>query len=230
MSNILVLGDGLLGSEIVKQTGWDYISRKKDGIDFEFFFTYLKLLENYDQIINCIGYTDTYSTNREKHWKVNFLGVIDLADYCCYKYKKLIHISTDYLYAGNTFAPSEENVPVHAENWYSYTKLLSDGYIQAKLKKYLIIRTSFKPRPFPYPEVIFQEGNFDYVDKISELIIMLIEKNANGIFNVGTIKKTMMYLAEETIPNIQYKEDMLDESQPTDVSMNINKLNNFLEL
>ena len=32
--NRLILGDGLLGSEIVKQTGWDYASRKKDGIDF----------------------------------------------------------------------------------------------------------------------------------------------------------------------------------------------------
>ena len=27
---VVVLGDGLLGSEIVKQTGWDIISRKKD--------------------------------------------------------------------------------------------------------------------------------------------------------------------------------------------------------
>ena len=26
----LILGDGLLGSELHKQTGWDYISRKKD--------------------------------------------------------------------------------------------------------------------------------------------------------------------------------------------------------
>ena len=26
----LILGDGLLGSELVKQTNWDYISRKKD--------------------------------------------------------------------------------------------------------------------------------------------------------------------------------------------------------
>ena len=36
MSNqlkVLILGDGLLGSEIGKQTEWDYISRKKDGID-----------------------------------------------------------------------------------------------------------------------------------------------------------------------------------------------------
>jgi hypothetical protein len=32
--NILILGDGLLGSELIKQTGWDYISRKKNGFDF----------------------------------------------------------------------------------------------------------------------------------------------------------------------------------------------------
>jgi len=30
---ILVLGDGLLGSEIVKQTGWEYLSYSKDEID-----------------------------------------------------------------------------------------------------------------------------------------------------------------------------------------------------
>ena len=29
----LILGDGLLGSELIKITKWDYISRKKDGID-----------------------------------------------------------------------------------------------------------------------------------------------------------------------------------------------------
>ena len=30
---VLVLGDGLLGSEIVKQTGCDFISRNKDSFD-----------------------------------------------------------------------------------------------------------------------------------------------------------------------------------------------------
>jgi len=30
---VVVLGDGLLGSEIVKQTGWDCLSRKKDKFD-----------------------------------------------------------------------------------------------------------------------------------------------------------------------------------------------------
>ena len=30
---ILVLGNGILGKEISKQTGWDNISREKDGFD-----------------------------------------------------------------------------------------------------------------------------------------------------------------------------------------------------
>ena len=40
MKSRLILGDGLLGTELVKQTGWDYISRKKDGIDFKDIKTY----------------------------------------------------------------------------------------------------------------------------------------------------------------------------------------------
>ena len=27
---VIVIGDGLLGSELVKQTGWEYVSRKKN--------------------------------------------------------------------------------------------------------------------------------------------------------------------------------------------------------
>ena len=32
-NRILILGDGLLGSELAKQSGYDIISRKKDGFD-----------------------------------------------------------------------------------------------------------------------------------------------------------------------------------------------------
>ena len=31
---IIVLGDGLLAAELIGQTGWNYISRKNDGLDF----------------------------------------------------------------------------------------------------------------------------------------------------------------------------------------------------
>ena len=35
MTKYLILGDGLLGSEIQKITSWDYVSRKKDGVDLD---------------------------------------------------------------------------------------------------------------------------------------------------------------------------------------------------
>jgi dTDP-4-dehydrorhamnose reductase len=229
MNKILVLGDGLLGSEIVRQTGWDYISRKKDGIDFEYPFTYTSFIGKYDQILNCVGYTDTYSNNKELHWNINYKGVIDLVFWCNNWGKKIIHISTDYLYSNvSQDKVSEDIVPMHCENWYGYTKLLSDGFIQAKAKNYLLVRTSFKPKPFPYPEAIVQFGNFDYVDVISSLIIQLINKNASGVFNVGTKAKSMLELAKQTNPDIQYRGN-LDNTMPVNVTMNIDKMNKFLE-
>ena len=48
---IVVLGDGLLGSELVKQTGWDYISRKKDNFDINNPSNYASFfIENYNGV------------------------------------------------------------------------------------------------------------------------------------------------------------------------------------
>ena len=95
----LILGDGKLATELVKQTGWDYISRKKDNFDFTDINSYKHMLLSYDIIINCIGQTQTYSTERQLNWDINYVGVIHLVNYCNEKSIKLIHISTDYIYA-----------------------------------------------------------------------------------------------------------------------------------
>ena len=73
---ILILGDGLLGSELRKQTGWDYLSRKKDGLD-AMSFTELSMIKynvskKYTDIINCIGYTNTRDDSKEKHFQINY--------------------------------------------------------------------------------------------------------------------------------------------------------------
>ena len=185
MKNI-ILGYGQLGKELVKQSKWDYISREKDKFDFTNLDTYICKIYNYDTIINCIACTDTYSESREKHWGVNYLGVIQLTNYCQKYNKKLVHISTDYIYAESLSEAKETDIPVHARNWYTYTKLLADGYVQAIADNYLLIRTSFKPFPCMYREAITtQIGNFDFTHVITKYIIRLIEKDAKGVFNVG---------------------------------------------
>ena len=221
----LILGDGRLASELIKQTEWDFISRKKDGIDFTDIHSYNTYLDEYEQIINCIGYTKTYENNKKDNWDINYLGVIDLVDYCKLNKTKLIHISTDYVYANSISNASEEDVPSNFNTWYSYTKLLGDGYVQAKLEDYLLLRTNFKPRPFQWTSAWDDiKGNFDYVDIISKMIIELIKKEALGVYNVGTESKTYYDLAIQTLPNCK-RDYSKTISRPTDITMNLKKIN-----
>lgn len=202
--NVLVLGDGLLGSEIVKISGWDFISRRKDGIDISNINTFKSKLNEYDIILNCIAHTDTYSNDRQKHWDINYRFVHSLLLYCNENKKKLVHISTHYIYANSSTCPSENDVPVHQNSWYAYTKNLGDALVQLLSNNYLCIRCMHKPKPFPYDSAwIDQVGNFDYVDVIAKQIIELVNLDSKGVFNVGTGLKSMYDLAKQTNKNVQ---------------------------
>jgi len=203
---IVVLGNGLLGSEIIKQTSWDYLSSDKDGIDAnDFIGTFIKLLSNYDTIFNCIGYTNTYDKERQNHWNINYKFVTELVDYCSRQNKKLIHVSTDYIYTNSTGNNTERDIPVHQETWYSYCKLLSDAYVQLRSDNYLMFRCSFKPKPFPYEKAYGNvKGNFDYVDVIAKQMVDLINENRTGIWNIGTEFKSAYDLAIRTKPDVGY--------------------------
>lgn len=230
-NKIVILGDGLLGSELHKQTNWDFLSRKKDNIEFTEPVSYWWRLASLGckTVVNCIAHTDTYSDDFEKHWDINYIALIKLVNHCNNMNYKLVHISTDYIYAGSEEDASESDVPVHARNWYSYTKLIGDAYIQAASKNFLLIRTSFKPNPFPYPKAITtQTGNFDYVDRIAYLIIELIKKNACGVFNVGTNKKSIYELAMRTRDVIS-SDDVIHPTMPTNITMNTEKMRTYLD-
>jgi dTDP-4-dehydrorhamnose reductase len=223
-NNVLVLGDGLLGGELIKQSNWDYVSRSKDGFDIEHLDEFI--LSNYDIVINCISHTDTYDKNRETHWDVNCKFVDRLIDYCNENFIKLIHISTDYVYSNSIPFASENDVPVHCNNWYGYTKLLSDGLIQLRSDDYLLIRCSHKPTPFVYSGAwIDYVGNFDYVDTIATLIIDCVNKDLSGVYNVGTDVKTMFDLASET--NVVVK-TFTPSHVPNNLSMDLTKLKSSL--
>jgi dTDP-4-dehydrorhamnose reductase len=225
----IILGDGLLGGYLIEKTQWDFISRKKDGIDFSDLNSYSSMLEGYDIVINCIANTNTYSDDRDSHWKINYEGVANLIDFCNDRGKKIVHISTDYIYSFSKENASEEDVPVHSRNWYGYTKILGEGYVLLRSKDYLIIRATQKKSPFTYPKAyINQVGNFDYVNRIGDLIIELVKLNASGIYNVGTERKSMYELALQTNDKVIATMDLFDPTTPTDLSMNLTKLNTFL--
>lgn len=219
----LILGDGLLGKELKRQSGYDFISRSNDGFDFDLDFDeYCRRIREYDTIINCIAFTKTYSDDRERNWNINYKRVCDLVDFCNKEDIKLIHISTDYVYSGSIEDASVNDIPVHCQTWYGYTKLISDAYVQLRSNKYLLIRTSFKPNPFPYNKAYTNQiGNFDYVDIIADKILQLIKNKDTGVYNVGTEKKSMYQLALRSRDYVLGTEDMFDERMPKNITMKI---------
>lgn len=224
---VLILGDGILATELVKQTGWRFISRKKNKVDFTQPGSYSSLIKGYDVIVNCIACTDTYSADRQKHWDVNYKGVSELVKLCNLYRSKLVQISTDHLYANSESEASEESIPQPIPTWYGYTKMLGDAHVQLAADNFLICRESHKPYPFPYKEAWSnQYTNGDYVPVIASLLVELINKNATGIYNVGTEIKTWFNHTKEEFKTIPVSKP---DQAPEDITMNLNKLKHALK-
>lgn len=221
---VLILGDGLLGSEMYSQTKWDIASRKLGNLpklgEWE---KICSLINKYDVVVNCIAYTNSYSGDKKNHYDVNYRFAANLSEACNAEGIKLVHISTEFVYANNPIPPTEEDIPLPDNTWYAYTKLLADEYIKLNNPNYLICRELHKPNPFPYPKVWDVLTCGDTVDKISSIIIQLIKKDAKGLFNVGTTPKSLPEIASnsEIVPP--------PLNTPKDTRMNLHKLKNFLK-
>lgn len=223
---VVVLGDGLLGREIVTQTGWDFFSRKKDQIDANNPNKLFNLIEDYDVIVNCIAFTDTYSTNKSENWSINCKFVDKLIDFTNSHNKKLVHISTDYIYSNSKPQATEEDVPVHLATWYGYTKLLGDALVQLRSENHLICRLSHKPYPFPYEKAWEDiKTNGDYVTIIASMVVNLIKNNSIGVYNVGTEEKSIYELALKTK---QVNPIKRPDHVPYDTTMCLDKLKSIL--
>lgn len=222
---VLIFGDGLLGKELADKTGWDVVSRKTTGLDITDYDSIDNLVSKYDTIVNCIANTDTYSEDRIEHMKVNYEFVATLADMVEFHDKVLVQISTEFVYAFNKKPANEIDLPLPAHNWYSYSKLLADEYIKVTVPKYLICRTLFKPMDFSPEEVWDVKTTGDKVDKIADLIIELIKKQAQGVYNVGTGKKKLYKLAPKGTPVIKAPKYV-----PTDTTMDLTDLNEIIGL
>ena len=224
---VIILGQGKLGKEISNQTKWDNLSRSKDQIDVNKFDQWKEKLLPYDTILNCIANTNTYSKDKTSHIITNYKFVIDLVSFCNEHNKKLVHISTDYVYVNSNERASEDEVPITDNNWYSHTKLLADSHIEIMSKNYLICRLSHKDRPFIYESAwIDVKTNADYTDVISSLVIDLINLDAKGLYNVGTEEKTIYELAIQSNPNVT--QSLSPKHIPKNVTMDITKMKNTL--
>ena len=96
-------------------------------------------------IINCAAYTnvDACESNRDDAFRVNALGARNLAIAAEKINAKLIHISTDYVFAGDGTKPYGEFDMVNPQSVYGATKRMGEQYVIDFCSKYFIVRTSW---------------------------------------------------------------------------------------
>ena len=152
MRNILVTGsNGQLGSDI-RDLSSNY--------DYNFFFTDVAELDITDQkaielfvetnsintIINCAAYTavDRAEEQQELADKINHQAVRLLGEISKQRDISLVHISTDYVFDGESYRPYVEDDLVAPQSVYGETKLLSEQALaEINPKNSIIIRTSW---------------------------------------------------------------------------------------
>jgi len=102
--------------------------------------------DRFDVIINCAAYTavDKAEEEQELANQVNHLAVKQLAEISKAQHTKLIHISTDYVFDGESDKPYLESDTPNPINVYGKTKLAGEKTLQAIMStNAIIIRTSW---------------------------------------------------------------------------------------
>lgn len=96
-------------------------------------------------VINCAAYTavDKAEDDITLCENINKIGAVNLAR-CCNEFNaSLIHISTDFVFEGNSLRPLTEEDLTRPINIYGQTKLEGELGIIGELKSHYIIRTSW---------------------------------------------------------------------------------------
>jgi len=151
---ILVTGkNGQLGQSINKivnntQQEHEFILVGRDELDFSQNDNITKYFEenNFDAIVNCAAYTavDQAESEIELANKINHLAVAQLAQISTKRQAKLIHISTDYVFNGDSDRPYKETDKTNPINIYGKTKLAGEQALQKLMPtNAVIIRTSW---------------------------------------------------------------------------------------
>ena len=101
-------------------------------------------------VINAAAYTavDAAETNRDVAFAINADGAATLAELCVARDLPLLHLSTDYVFAGEGDEAYREEDPVAPINIYGASKLAGEIAIKEHLQQHIILRTSWVYSPF----------------------------------------------------------------------------------
>ena len=149
---VLVTGkNGQLGqslkrfSEAHSQFSFDFVGREELDLSNSESIEHYFSNNSYDVIINCAAYTEVDKAESEPELadQINHLAVKQLADIAKQQNAILIHISTDYVFNGQSYQPYIETDSTDPQSVYGATKLKGEQAFSEVNPQGCIIRTSW---------------------------------------------------------------------------------------
>lgn len=180
-------------------------------------------------VVHAAAYTNVSGaeTDRQTCWQVNVEGTRHLVRALASRPTRLVYISTDYVFDGTRGGYKEEDQVGPVRNFYALSKLVAEEVVRV-LDQHLVVRTSFRPREWPYP-VAFADvyTGQDYVDVIAPKIALLLQRCDEVEYrtlHIATERKSVYELARRRKPDVipGSKRDA-NVQLPDDISLDISR-------
>ena len=144
----LVVGStGMLGRDVVAALdGRDVTGLSRPAVDVADLSSVRAAVDGHDVVVNCAAWTavDEAETHEADAFAANAVGAANLARACAATGAWLVHVSTDYVFAGDAGAPYPEDAPIAPRSAYGRTKAAGEWAVRAELPdRSLVVRTAW---------------------------------------------------------------------------------------
>ncbi|WP_339832946.1 dTDP-4-dehydrorhamnose reductase [Paenibacillus sp. FSL R7-0272] len=148
---VLVTGaSGQLGRDVVlllEKEGHDILACDREQMDITNQAQCNEVISSYhpEVIIHCAAYTavDAAETDTDGAYKVNAVGTRNVAVAAEKVGAKLIYISTDYVFDGQSTTPYQEYDNTNPQSVYGKSKRAGEWLVQSLCSKWFVVRTSW---------------------------------------------------------------------------------------
>nr|WP_308113249.1 dTDP-4-dehydrorhamnose reductase [Antribacter soli] len=145
----LVLGAaGMLGRDMVsaaRAAGAEVTALARAELDVTDAAAALEAARGHDVVVNCSAWTavDDAETREGDAFAVNATGAANVARAAHAAGARLVHVSTDYVFAGDGTEPYAEDAPIAPRSAYGRTKAAGEWAVRAEAPDHLLVRTAW---------------------------------------------------------------------------------------
>lgn len=194
-------------------------------------------------VVNAAAFTHVDRCEREPAaaWRANVEGAERLAEICQARGFRLVHVSTDYVFAGDGSRPYREDDPPAPASEYGRSKLEGERRVLALCPTALVVRTSWvfgrgrnfivailaqarerrrKGERTPLRVVDDQRGRPTYAVDLAAGIRTLVEADARGLYHVANHgEATWWEVARASLDEAGFSDLGVDRIQTRDLGL-----------